>query len=514
MKLRAYGALLSSLLLAQVARAATDCPKIDSLLSQMTLEEKVAMLSGDETGFNSPGVERLGVPMIYMTDGPVGVRLGQATAFPVSVNMAAGWDTALVRQYGNALAEETLAKGRNCILGPCVGVQRYPLGGRNFESFGEDPFLSAMMDVDFIRGVQEKGVIATIKHYATNDQEWERRSVDSIVSERALREVHLLPFEYGVKDGGVWMLMSSYNLVNGTHASENAHLLTDVLKNDWGFKGLVVSDWTSTYSTEGTANAGLDIEMPDGVWFGARLLEAVADGRVSESVIDDKIRRHLRVRFAMGLFDNPVPAPDQSVIESDAHRALARTMAEESITLLKNDGLLPLERGKHLTIALIGPNALYARSGGGGSALVNPWTTVSPLEGLRKLLGDDVTILAAEGVDLNPADTEPFPSAYLRSPDGQTGLRGEYFANMKFEGEPALVRVDKDISFEWNKGGPAQEVGVDNFSVRWTGTFTPPLTADYCLGTISDDGSRLYVDGKLVSNNWGTHGMFQTVGKI
>jgi len=503
--------ILSSLLFAHVVQASASSQKIESLLSQMTLEEKVGMLSGDETGFNVPGVERLGIPEIFMADGPVGVRNGQSTAFPVSVNMAASWDTALIHKYGNVLAEETLAKGKNCILGPCVGVQRFPLGGRNFESFGEDPFLSAMMAVDYIQGVQELGAIATIKHYAANDQEWKRTETDSIVSERALREVHLLPFEYGIKEGGAWILMSSYNLVNGHHASENHHLLTDILKEDWGFKGLVVSDWVSTYSAAKAANAGLDLEMPNGVWFGDRLLEAVKSGKVAESVIDDKIRRHLLVRLEMGLFDNPNPAPDQSVIESDAHRDMARVMAEQSITLLKNDGLLPLESGKHMTIALIGPNALEARSGGGGSSQVEPWIKVSPLEGLRNLLGDEATILTAEGLRLSSPTVIPVPVECLHTPDGKPGLRGEYFANMNFEGEPAFVRTDSIIDFRWASAGPAEGFGVDHFSIRWTGTYTPTVSGNYRIGTRSDDGSRLYIDGKLLVENWGNHDMSQAV---
>jgi beta-glucosidase len=200
--------------------------RIEGILKQMTLEEKIALLGGDSTGFNGCGVERLGIPPIRMADGPVGVRIGAATAFPVSVNMAASWDAALIYRYGVALAEETKAKGRNCILGPCVGIHRFPLNGRNFESFGEDPYLSARMAVNFIKGVQSQNVIATVKHYASNDQEWERNNYDSVVDERTLREIHLPAFEYAVKEAHVWAVMTAYNIVNGEHCSENKQLLT------------------------------------------------------------------------------------------------------------------------------------------------------------------------------------------------------------------------------------------------------------------------------------------------
>jgi len=202
--------------------------RIESILKQMTLEEKITLLGGDRTGFNGCGIERLGIPPIRMTDGPVGVRTGEATAFPVSVNMAASWDTALIYRYGVALAEETKAKGKNCILGPCVGIHRFPLNGRNFESFGEDPYLSARMAVNFIKGVQSQNVIATVKHFACNDQEWERNNYDVVVDERTLREIHLPAFEYAVKEAGVKAVMSAYNIVNGQHCSENKHLFTTV----------------------------------------------------------------------------------------------------------------------------------------------------------------------------------------------------------------------------------------------------------------------------------------------
>jgi len=490
--------------------------RVNDLLAQMSLEEKISLLGGDKTGFNGPGLERLGIPPIRMSDGPVGVRDGAATAFPASVNMAASWDTNLIRRYGIALAEETLAKGKTCILGPCVGIHRFPLNGRNFESFGEDPFLSGRMAAVYVQGVQSQHVMATAKHYACNDQEWERTRVDSVVDERALREIHLPAFEAAVKEGGALAVMSGYNIVNGQHCSENRHLLTDILKGEWGFTGIVMSDWVSVHSAVAAANNGLDIEMPHPVWFGDRLLAAVKDGKVSEATIDEKIRRHLRVRFAAGLFENPTPKKDESVIRSDAHRQLALEMAQQSIVLMKNDGLLPLARAKLKTVAMIGPAANVARTGGGGSSIIRPWEEISPVEGMRKVLGPDVKIVFAEGVNIDPVKAVTIGPEFLRTPDGRTnGLLGEYFANPDFRGEPLFTRVDPKIDFECESGAsPDARLQPTDYSIRWTGKLVPPTTQRYTLAITSDDGSRLFLDGKAVADNRGTHGMEQRTGAV
>jgi beta-glucosidase len=489
--------------------------RVETLLSKLTLNEKIAMLGGDETGFNSEGVARLGIPPIRMSDGPIGVRDGSpSTAFPVSANMAATWDTDLVSRYGVALAEETLAKGKNAILGPCVGISRYPLGGRNFEAFGEDPFLSSRMAVSVIKGVQSRKVIATVKHYACNDQEWMRNDYDVVVDERSLRETHLLPFEAAVKEGGAWMLMSAYNIVNGEHMSENQHLLTDILKKEWGYQGLVVSDWVSVYSADKAANHGLDIEMPQAIWLGDELRQAVKDGRVSEKVIDDKIRRHLRVRLQAGLFDNPAPKPQPEVIHSRAHRALAEEIAEKSLVLLKNDGLLPLAPNSD-DIALIGPCATIARWGGGGSSYVDAWTSVSPLQGFRAELGEKAHLSSAEAVMLDAYKAAPLPEQLLRTPDGKAqGLLGEYFTSKDCSGAPLFSRIDPKLDFNWGGKAPAPGMDHKRFSIRWTGLIQVPETRDYTLFTTSDDGSWLYIDDKLVVDNGGQHGAVAVGGEI
>jgi beta-glucosidase len=268
-----------------------------------------------------------------------------------------------------------------------------------------------------------------------------------------------------------------------------------------------MSDWVSVYSAVGAANAGLDLEMPHPVWFKDRLLAAVQDGRVSEAVIDDKVRRQLRVRFLAGLFDNPAPAEDESIIRSESHRNLALEMARKSIVLLKNDRLLPLARERIKTIALIGPHAKTARTGGGGSSMVQPWETVSPYEGVAALLGNQVKIAYAEGTHIDPVRPVPLPSKYLRTPDGRSeGLLGEYFANSRFEGPPVFTRIDPLIDFNFSAAGADPRLSLTDFAVRWTGKFLPPVTRRYRLAISSDDGSRLTINGRLMVDNWGQHG--------
>ncbi|MBK8478903.1 MAG: glycoside hydrolase family 3 C-terminal domain-containing protein [Opitutaceae bacterium] len=485
---------------------AVDEKRIETLLAQLTLDEKIDMLGGDETGFNSKGVVRLGIPPIRMSDGPVGVRDGASNAYPVSANMAATWDPALIERFGAALGEDTLAKGKHAILGPCVGIGRYPLGGRNFEAFGEDPYLSSRMAVSTIHGIQSRQVIATVKHFACNDQEWERNNYDVKVDERSLHEVHLLPFEAAVKEGQVWMLMTAYNLVNGQHMSENARLVREILKGEWGYQGLVVSDWTSVYSSKDAAINGLDIEMPTPLYFGDKLRADVTAGRVPVAVIDEKIRRHLRVRLRAGVFDNPAPAINDAVIRSQVHRDLALEMAEKSIVLLKNDGVLPLDKTTLKSVAVVGPHAGVARAGGGGSSQVAPWIAVSPVDGLRAKLPISVAVECSPGVVVDGYKAVPLPSNWLRTPDGKSeGLAGEYFNNTEFAGKPAFTRIDKGLDFDWGNNGPGHGLGGSNYSVRWTGTVSVAETGPYRLAITSDDGSFLYIDEKLVADNGGTH---------
>ncbi len=416
--------------------------RVADTLSRMTLEEKVSMLSGSGW-MESTGVPRLGIPEIKMSDGPMGIRNWtgpsaetseegatkkfSSTAFPAGIDIAASWDTSLAREEGRVIGEEVAAIGRNMILGPTVNIQRTPLWGRNFESYGEDPFLSGKMAVAYIRGVQSQGVIPSVKHFVANNEEFERHRIDVEVSERALHEIYYPAFEAAIKEGHVWAVMSSYNKVNGVHAAESP-LLKQALYQEFGFKGFVISDWGSTYSTAGTVNAGMDLEMPGGPpmqrWLsrpGAKeagndggylvpekVLPLVKDGTIPVTNIDNNVGRILTVIFESGMFDHPHAGG--GVIDTAAQRAVARKAADEGMVLLKNENhVLPLNSHELHSIAVIGPNAANARVGGGGSGLVYNKDVVSPLAGIEKR-ASEVKVRYALGVS-TPGEQAPDAAA-------------------------------------------------------------------------------------------------------
>ena len=481
--------------------------RVDDLLARMTLEEKIDLLSGKDGG-QTMDIPRLGIPALKVTDGPHGVGWGvKSTCFPTDISMASSWNPDLVYQVGQALGEETRGAGRHVLLGPCINIHRTPLGGRNFESFGEDPHLAGRMAVAYVKGVQSRQVGTSVKHYACNNQEWERGTINVDIDERAMREIYLPAFKAAVMEADPWTVMAAYNKVRGKWCCENPWLLRDFLKGECGFKGLVVSDWSATHSTVDSANAGLDLEMPGrGAYFNQEKLgPAIKAGEVSEATIDDKVRRILRVTFLAGLFDSPDALP-KGTISTPEHRALARQLAEEAITLMKNDrNVLPFDLGRIKKVAVIGPSAMTAALGGGGSSTVQPDASdlVSPLDGIRRLCGTNVEVVFAQGcVSVN---VQPIESEYLTPPDakeGEHGLKAEYFANMKLEGEPAVTRIDPNIDFNWGGGSPDPAIPGDHFSARWTGRMTVPATATYNLGLCADDGFRLYIDGELFIDHW------------
>jgi beta-glucosidase len=409
--------------------------RIADLLARMTLEEKVDMVSG-VTWMDTRSVPRLGIPALKMNDGPLGVRYWAidtsgkrgsfgTTAFPAGVAMAATWDLDLVARQGKAIGQQVRAFGRNMLLGPVVNIARLPQWGRNFEGYGEDPYLVSRLAVSYIKGVQSEGVIGTVKHYAANNQEYERNRVDVKVSERALQEIYFPAFKAAIQEANVGAVMSSYNKVNGLWAAENPYLLTDVLRKQWGFKGLVVSDWASTHTTAETANAGLDVEMPgveslkdflkDPVYQKAgfiggfmppdKLLPAIKSGQVAQPVIDEKVRRILWAMFTLGIFDRRESAATNEVDTPD-QQAVARDAAVESMVLLKNAGnALPLAASALHSIAVIGPNAGVARTGGGGSSRVTPKTEpVPPLQGIKDRVGSRVDVGFALGCSMEGED--------------------------------------------------------------------------------------------------------------
>jgi beta-glucosidase len=382
--------------------------RVEALIARMTLEEKIQMLHGaNRRGFIGyvPAIPRLGIPELALTDGPAGVRHGPGTAFPAPVALAATWDRSLAQEYGVALGTETKAKGQNILLGPMVNIVRVPEGGRNFETFGEDPYLTAQIANREIRGIQSQGVMAEVKHYAANNQEKDRLQVSAEVDERTLREIYVPAFEAAVKEAKVGSVMAAYNKVNGTFSSENTHLLKDILKGEWGFDGFVVSDWGATHSTVEAANNGLDIEMPGDKYFGQQLLAAVRQGQVSQATIDDKVRRILRMMVRFGFLDRP---PKVGPIDYQAQGRVARRVAEAGVVLLKNEGnVLPLDVNHFKSIAVIGPYADRAISGGGGSARMSPLNAVGPLGAIAERIGKRAVLQFLKfvpGTDLSKSD--------------------------------------------------------------------------------------------------------------
>jgi beta-glucosidase len=368
--------------------------RVEDLLSKMTLEEKINYIGGTN-GFYIMPIERLGLPAIKMSDGPMGARNdGPATCYPAGIALAATWDRDLARQIGVALGRDCRARGVHILLAPAVNLYRSPLCGRNFEYMGEDPFLAGQMVTPLIQGIQSQQVLATVKHFACNNQEWDRHHISSEVDERTLHEIYLPAFKAAVQQGKVGCVMTAYNLLNGVHCSQDDWLLNQTLKGKWGFNGFVMSDWTSTYDAVAAANGGLDLEMPEAKFMNVtNLLPAIQDGRVKESVIDDKVRRILGTVIAAGFFDRP--QLQQDIPLNDPHNArTALEGARKAIVLLKNNKrTLPLDRTKLKSIAVVGPNADPAVYCGGGSAFTRVFEATSILDGIRQIAGGSVMVL-------------------------------------------------------------------------------------------------------------------------
>lgn len=472
--------------------------RVDALLGKMTLEEKIDLLSGRRE-FYTLGIERLGIPSMKMADGPMGVRnYGPSTAFPAGVALAATWDTEMARKIGAAMGQDARARGVNILLAPAVNINRVPVNGRNFEYFGEDPFLAAQTAVGFIQGVQSQGVIATVKHFALNNQEYQRNSISSEVDERTMNEIYFPAFKAAIQQGKVWAVMCSYNRINGIYASANEMLETEVLKKDWGFRGMVMSDWGAAHDGVADALAGLDLEMPSGRNMNREtLLPAVKSRQVPETVIDDKVRRILRAGISMGFFDRAAetaPAP----LYSGESSKVALEGARESIVLLKNSNhMLPLDRKEIHSIAVFGPNAHPAVDVGGGSARVVPFRDMSVMNAL---------VSAGLRVDYVPFAAQDARSVAARSQfeadeTRTAGLNGEYFANADFSGTPLLKRRDRQITFARFNDVFTQGT-ASGYSIRWNGFVTPEESGEYVFLMRTGSGVRLIVNGKTVVDAW------------
>ena len=367
--------------------------KINKIIAQMTLEEKVEMLHS-KTNMSSEGVPRLGIQDIKYTDGPFGIReengdgfrslgwtLDSATYFPTGSALAATWSKEMAYKNGWAMGKEGRLRGKDIILGPAINIQRLPVGGRTYEYLSEDPVLSARLSVEYTKGSQDAGTAVCLKHYALNNQETDRGSVDVIADERTMREIYLKPFEAAVKEGGAMCVMPAYNKVNGFYCSENAHLNNEILRDEWGFKGMTVSDWGGTHSTMGAALGGLCVQMTGDNYFGQALIDSVRNGALDEAVVDAKVREILRLRFAI----EPVPEDVANTIMTSQPETqkIAYEIAQKSIVLLKNEaGNLPIAKDVK-KIAVIGQNAVLTTAAGGIGAGVKTLYEISPLEGIQ-----------------------------------------------------------------------------------------------------------------------------------
>ena len=478
--------------------------RIDSILGKMTVEEKVDLLAGVDF-FYLRGVPRLGVPRMRMIDGPMGVRNdGPATAFAGGIALAATWNTALAERIGVEFGRDARAKGAHFLLAPGVNIYRAPVVGRNFEYLGEDPFLAGQMAVGFIKGVQSQGVSATVKHFAANNSEFDRNHSDSIVDERTLREIYLPAFEAAITQGKVGAIMDGYNLTNGHYMSQHAYLNNDVAREEWGFDGVIMSDWISTYDTIGMANGGLDIEMPYPTHFNREtLLPALESGEVSLATLDNKVRRILRVAERFGWLDREqldLSIPRYNV----AGRQAALQGAREGLVLLKNDNaLLPVDSEAVKTILVVGPNAHPAVVGGGGSSKTEPFTSVSILEGIVDIAGPAARVLHARGIP-SLADMVRDTGFSTDQTGSVPGLRAQYFANDALSGEAVLTRVEAGVEIGLSPSGAFYP--PDTASERWTGyyTATEEGTFDVVVASAGDGGGyyRVFIDDEAVLDNW------------
>lgn len=468
--------------------------RIDTLLEQMTLEEQVALLAGADL-WRTAAIPRLNIPALKVSDGPAGARGGgsltggkRTAAFPIGIALGSSWNEALLQEVGGYLAREALDKGAGVLLAPTVNLFRSSLNGRNFEGYSEDPYLAGKLAAAYIRGLQAQGVAATVKHFAGNESEYQRRTISSDIPERALRELYLLPFELAVKEGGTWAIMTGYNKLNGTYSSENHRLLTEILRKEWSFDGLVMSDWGGTHTAGESLRAGLDLEMPGPSKARKTLLpEAQADASTGQAVRRAS-RNVLQLLERTRTLAEPRDVNDTAERDEEysATRGLIRRAGAEGMVLLKNSqGLLPLP--ENATVTVIGPNAATAQVMGGGSAQINAHRRVSPIEGLQEALGEaNVTYaVGCENEKLLPALMVAIQVEYRAADSTEILLQEE-----RSSGELIWFGPHKDVPH--------------NFEAKATAVLTIEEAGEYELSLASAGLSYLAVDGQKIIENWET----------
>jgi len=477
---------------------------IDQIIATLTLDEKVSLLSGFNSWYTNK-IEKKGIPSIKMSDGPNGVRgdsnSGKSSAcFPCAISIGSSWDLSLIKDIGIALGEEAQAKDVDVLLGPTINIHRHPLGGRHFESFSEDPFLTGKIATNYVQGVQSKNIAACLKHFVGNDTEYERHSISSNIDAQTLREIYLLPFEMGIKEGNAKVVMSAYNKLNNIFCSSHQELLIKILKEEWGFDGYVVSDWGAALETIENANGGLDLEMPgpSNVW-GETLIDAVKASEVSEKLIDDKVKRILTVAEFSNRFQKPQIKAEQA-IDQPKHRLLLRKAAADGMVLLKNEGSLPLKKNIK-KLAVIGPNALEAQIIGGGSASLRPHYQIHPLEAVQERLGHETEILYSKGCHTH----KYLPKINEELMEEKEGFLVEYFDGNQFDKNLILEEHLTGSKF-WVFEGFAKDViskeERPNISVKFSCTYKPDISGLHEFEIFGIGKCRLLIDGNELIDNW------------
>jgi beta-glucosidase len=518
--------------------------RVDDLVSRMTLEEKVSQMMNA-----APAIPRLGIPEYdWWNEALHGVAFsGVATVFPQSIGLGATFDQRLVGRVADVISTEARAKyneaqasgNRARFFGltfwsPNINIFRDPRWGRGQETYGEDPYLTSRLGVAFVRGMQGDDpkylkVVSTPKHYAVHSgPEPERHRFDAAVSERDMQETYFAAFRATITEGHAESVMCAYNRINGEPACANTHLLEDMLRGRWGFGGYVVSDCgaiddiyerhhfvkTAEEASAVAVKKGTDLECGDTY---RALVAAVKQGLISEAEIDRAVKRLFEARFRLGMFDPPELVPYSKIPfsenDSPEHRRLALDAARESIVLLKNEkNTLPLKKDTK-TLAVIGPNAdsvqvLLGNYNG------QPSRATTPLAGIRSEVSPQTKVLYALGTGLTDVSVEPVPASALRTPDGGHGLKAEFYANKNLEGQPVLTRTDESVNFDWGMSSPAPTVPADDFSARWTGKIVPTVSGKYRLGMVADDGARIFLDGKLIAEDWTDHAPTTITGEV
>jgi beta-glucosidase len=486
--------------------------RVDELVKKMTLEEKIDLIGG-ETPFRTHAIPRLNIPFFQMADGPVGAHIPAPTiAYAAGIGLAAAWDDQLALEIGQQLGRDSRSRGAAYLLGPGVNIYRTPMNGRNFEYFGEDPFLAGRVAVGYIRGVQDEGVSATVKHFMGNNSEYLRHDSDSVIDERTMREIYMPVFEAAVKTAKVGAIMDSYNITNGEHMTQNHKLNVDVAKDQWHFPGVIMSDWVATYDTAAAANSGLDLEMPFGVYFSReKLLPLVKDGTVSEATIDDKVRRILRVAVAFGWMDRPQMDIDIPRYNLQGRDASLKAATEGAVLLQNEHHALPLDKAALKTIAVIGPDATQAITTGGGSGEVVSFANTNLLVGLSDSVGEKTKVLYARGL-YSTYQLARLTHFTTDAEGTKAGVTHTSYSKSELEGDVTGTTVEQVLMTAGSTRREPEEQEMNALtshrnanpytrpttSSRWVGYYTPEESGKFAVSVQTDGKYKLLVDDAVV----------------